>query len=68
MHDRAPCNPRNALPICPTCNRHKPWIPHLPESRPNTVCIDATVTARNGVCGMHEARTVAVHWTERAVA
>ena len=59
-----PCNPRNPLPICPTCERHIPRLPHLAECRPTTVCIDATVVARNGKCPLHEPREIPVHWME----
>jgi len=41
-----PCHPRNPLQQCTRCARYRPDMPHLPESRPHVVCIDATVLGR----------------------
>jgi hypothetical protein len=57
-----PCNPLKPLPTCPTCARYSPQLPHLAECRPLTVCIDATVTTKGGICTLHKAKPMPVLW------
>ena len=57
-----PCNPRQPTPLCATCARYHPELPHLAECRPLTIVIDATVVMRGAVCPMHEPKAIERHW------
>jgi hypothetical protein len=64
-----PCNPRSPMLTCTLCERHNPYLQHLPESRPNTVCIDATVLARkDGQCPLYVYRVVPAMWWNKEAA
>ena len=60
-----PCNPCRAMAVCTTCTRFAPDLPHLPESRPHTVCIDGTSVMRGRRCDMFSPRVVPIVWSPK---